>query len=338
MDAEIQNIGAREMTETKSCLVCGEKHNENLNTCSAACLNIQMMQQTRVERLLEMYWNIMNRAPLQRRPHTESELHRLHRYEAEMLFRVDQRIMPADALPPSVYQTWCGIMRQEKPSNWEVDCGNACGVQDPYGWVPEDGCPVHDADEPINPPVTDDSSGIEISGDMCTGGRASAGDACSWCSLVQCRLNPGHREWIGENRMKSARTFGIDVESARGIIDELRMSGVDRRPSKEDFGIPVKRVRDRITELQAITEQHATSKKEPAEIRCGITLLLGKLAAVADAYKGLSMDSTRGQDAAQLAQLAIKASAEIFESNECLGLNCDQCGHWAPKEKENVGR
>ena len=129
---------------TKSCPICGEEHDESLNTCSSACLNIQRMQQMRVERLLEMYWNIMSRAPLQRRPHTESELHRLHRYEAEMLFRVDQRIMPADALPPSVYRTWCKITRQEKPENWEVDCGNACRVQDPYGWVPEDGCPVHD--------------------------------------------------------------------------------------------------------------------------------------------------------------------------------------------------
>jgi len=24
------------------------------------------------------------------------------------------------------------------------DCGNACGYTEPYGWVPEAGCPVHD--------------------------------------------------------------------------------------------------------------------------------------------------------------------------------------------------
>lgn len=26
----------------------------------------------------------------------------------------------------------------------EVDCGNACGYQEPYGFVPEADCPVHD--------------------------------------------------------------------------------------------------------------------------------------------------------------------------------------------------
>lgn len=24
------------------------------------------------------------------------------------------------------------------------DCGHACGWAQPFGWVPEDGCPVHD--------------------------------------------------------------------------------------------------------------------------------------------------------------------------------------------------
>ena len=26
-------------------------------------------------------------------------------------------------------------------------CGNACAWVEPYGWVPEDGCPVHDPEE-----------------------------------------------------------------------------------------------------------------------------------------------------------------------------------------------
>ena len=28
------------------------------------------------------------------------------------------------------------------------DCGQMCGWQWPYGWVPEDGCPIHDVSPP----------------------------------------------------------------------------------------------------------------------------------------------------------------------------------------------
>lgn len=27
------------------------------------------------------------------------------------------------------------------------DCGHACDWAQPYGWVPEDGCPVHDVEQ-----------------------------------------------------------------------------------------------------------------------------------------------------------------------------------------------
>lgn len=329
-----ERMGRKRMI--KNCIICGEKFDwphkiTHSDVCSETCLNVQMMQQTRVERLLEMYWNIMNRAPLQLRTHTESELRQLHRYEAEMLFRVDQRIMPADALPPNVYQTWCKITRQEKPKNWKVDCGNACAVAEPYGWVPEDGCPVHDADlendwtkgpfgrldelpgeDARQIRMCDDNSGIEIDGHWC----ARRGDACVWCSLVNCRSNPDHREWIGKNRMKSAETFGInehtraayekfgiDIDRAHAVIDELRMSSVDRTPVK------------------------------PVEHRCGIVLLLSKLAAVADDYARLPLASLHQQNnALNLAQLAIKVSKEIEESVTCVGLDCNKCAHWAPGE------
>ena len=373
--------------------------------------------------LLNRHWSALNAIAVSRPERTMLDQRFRNQTALEMLRRTDNRKLSATALPPSVYQTWCKITHQEKPENWEVDCGNACGVQDPYGWVPEAGCPIHDADEPIDPPVTDDSSGIEISGDMCPG----TGDTCDWCSLVQCRSNPDHREWIGKNRMKSADTFGegafgIDVESARTIIDELRATEQHRiieqksecvkpgglcrdcvaaesckfkafwrtkcseyvapdvpknrakytslereamyretqelaqfgharlhkaEPSRAqemlderraaggddpilrpfiigDFGIKAERVRDRIAELRR-------DEAEPIEHRCGIVLLLDKLAAVARAHAiHLDLNNQNGQSTVSLAHLAIKTSAEIFENNECLGLDCDRCNKWAP--------
>ena len=410
--------------------------------------------------LLNRHWSALNAIAVSRPERTMLDQRFRNQTALEMLRRTDNRKLSATALPPSVYQTWCKITRQEKPENWEVDCGNACGVQEPYGWVPEAGCPVHDVDLEASCPLCkvkvaprmfceccgetwaqhehdgpqidsvqtgtmDDSSGIEISGDMCPG----TGDTCDWCSLVQCRSNPDHREWIGKNRMKSADTFGegafgIDAESARTIIDELRATEQHRiieqksecvkpgglcrdcvaaesckfkafwrtkcseyvapdvpknrakytslereamyretqelaqfgharlhkaEPSRAqemlderraaggddpilrpfiigDFGIKAERVRDRIAELRR-------DEAEPIEHRCGIVLLLDKLAAVARAHAiHLDLNNQNGQSTFSLAHLAIKASAEIFENNECLGLDCDQCGQWGPDQ------
>lgn len=98
-------------------------------------------------RLLEMYWEILNSVAISKRELTEPQRQIRNRVALEMLRRVDNQRLDAMALPPSVYQTWCKITRQEKPGNWKIDCGNACGVQDPYGWVPEAGCPVHDTED-----------------------------------------------------------------------------------------------------------------------------------------------------------------------------------------------
>ena len=107
--------------------------------------------------LLKMYWKITDRVAISERELTEPEQHMKNRAGLEMLRRVDNSTFPALALPGSVYKTWRVICRLERPSNWEVDCGNACGVQDPYGWVPEDGCPVHDTNLDNLPNKTSDS-------------------------------------------------------------------------------------------------------------------------------------------------------------------------------------
>ena len=62
----------------------------------------------------------------------------------EMLHRVDQGRMPVDALPLDVLRTWYTIYRQPAPENYREPCECACGFQESFGWIPEEGCLVHD--------------------------------------------------------------------------------------------------------------------------------------------------------------------------------------------------
>ena len=43
-----------------------------------------------------------------------------------------------------------GVWCMDSTNQWNlvspIKCGNACAWTEPYGWVPEDGCPVHDDD------------------------------------------------------------------------------------------------------------------------------------------------------------------------------------------------
>lgn len=34
--------------------------------------------------------------------------------------------------------------KEHLPKPGELDCSYACGYVEPYGWVPEAGCPIHD--------------------------------------------------------------------------------------------------------------------------------------------------------------------------------------------------
>ena len=39
---------------------------------------------------------------------------------------------------------WCLVSPANEASLSKCDCDNACAWVEPYGWVPEAGCPVHD--------------------------------------------------------------------------------------------------------------------------------------------------------------------------------------------------
>ena len=111
------------------------------------------------EDLLEIHRRVTNRITPSNLKFMESEQQMKHRAELEMLRRVDNGLLPAPALPDNVYQTWCKILCQKKPRNWEVDCGNGCAVTEPYGWVPEAGCPVHDPDDWIDNYISENLEG-----------------------------------------------------------------------------------------------------------------------------------------------------------------------------------
>ena len=103
------------------------------------------MRHLSVQALLKLYWD--SKTQIELGP-VGTLTHRLKtRASIEMLHRVDQGAMPVDALPPDVRRTWYTIYQQPVPENYREPCDYYCEFQEPYGYVPEAGCPVHDAEE-----------------------------------------------------------------------------------------------------------------------------------------------------------------------------------------------
>jgi len=84
-------------------------------------------------------------------------------------FKFEMRIVSEDEIPTGydeeldalTYFPWAGEVdgrRMERDGTYDIaealkvygradDCGNACAHVEPYGWVPECGCPVHDSED-----------------------------------------------------------------------------------------------------------------------------------------------------------------------------------------------
>jgi hypothetical protein len=70
------------------------------------------------------------------------------RYQA---FRLCRRLRDEDCRKRDAKRFLTRVMRRlQYPAEQERDalpCENACGYEEPYGFVPECGCPIHDPDD-----------------------------------------------------------------------------------------------------------------------------------------------------------------------------------------------